>query len=286
MSKPTISLITCTLGRQDKLVRLLQSLTLQNARLFELILVDQNPPGYLSKVVEPYLSLFTIKHFHTPKGLSLGRNAGLAIAQGDFVAFPDDDCWYRPETIEKVISVFKVHNNPGFITGRTCDHENIPSVSPTLEYESKITRENYLSCGNSNAIFARTQTVRQLKGFDERLGVGAATPFQSGEEADLLLKAIDMKIALIYTPTLIIHHDQVQKADPIIYIERARKYGAGFGALMKKHKFGLATVSSRVSRSLARGLLHFLLLQLTEGRYKFAWARGIAYGYSHWPSSK
>ena len=283
MPKSILSLITCTLGRQDKLERLLTSLSLQNPELFELILVDQNPPDFLDKTIAPYLSKFTINHFHTAKGLSLGRNAGINAARGNFVAFPDDDCWYRPGTIEKVIEFFNNYKNAEFITGRTFDKNNIQSVSPTFEEEKKITRSNYLSCGNSNAIFAKTEAVRRLNGFDEQLGVGAKTPFQSGEEADLLLRAVDQKMTLIYTPNLIIHHDQVQKIDALAYIERAQKYGTGFGALMKKHDFGLITVSSRVFRSAVRGFLHFSLLQFTEGRYKLAWAKGIACGYRLWP---
>lgn len=275
-------MITCTLGRQDKLLRLLTSLTLQDASQFELILVDQNPPGFLNAMVDPFKSRFTIRHFHTPKGLSLGRNAGLRVAEGDLVAFPDDDCWYRPGTVQHIIELFERDKSCSIITGRTFDSTDIPSVSPTLDFETSIERTNYLLCGNSNAIFARTNSILKIGGFDERLGVGAATPFQSGEEADVLLKAINSKMNLMYTPKVIVHHDQVTKLDPVIYIERAAKYGAGFGALLKKHNFGAIVVGMRIFRSLVSGLLQCLRLNSVEARYKFAWARGIFRGYRQW----
>jgi glycosyltransferase involved in cell wall biosynthesis len=282
MNKPSLSLVTCTLGRQDKLLRLLESLTLQNVLDFELILVDQNPPGFLSPLVDPFKSRFTINHFHTPKGLSLGRNAGIKAAQGALVAFPDDDCWYRPGTISNIIALFEKNKNHDFITGRTFDNTNIPSVSPTFDFETPITRNNYLLCGNSNAIFARTNAVRQIGGFDERLGVGAATPFQSGEEADILLRAINEKMSLVYNPQIIVHHDQVTKLDPKVYIERAAKYGAGFGALLKKHNFSKIMVGTRIARSLVSGFLHYVKSNRIEARYKFAWAKGIYHGYRSW----
>lgn len=282
MNNLSLSLVTCTLGRQDKLQRLLESLVQQDASKFELILVDQNPPGFLDEMIEPFKSKFSINHFHTPKGLSLGRNAGIQVARGELIAFPDDDCWYRQNTVQKIIALFEESKNSDFITGRTFDSQNTPSVSPTLDFATPIKRDNYLSCGNSNAIFAKTNAVRKLHGFDIRLGVGAATPFQSGEEADLLLRAIDAQMGLAYNPLVIVHHDQVAKQDPETYILRASKYGTGFGALLKKNKFSAITVGMRIFRSLVRGVIYFIQLNTVEGRYKIAWAKGIFLGYKNW----
>lgn len=102
--------------------------------------------------------------------MSLGRNVGLQQAQGELVAFPDDDCWYRPGTLQQVGALFQTHPELNFITGRTCDAGNKPSLSPTLDTAAPIGRDNYLVCGNSNSIFARLAAVRRIGGFDERLG--------------------------------------------------------------------------------------------------------------------
>jgi glycosyltransferase involved in cell wall biosynthesis len=282
MAYPLASLITCTLGRKDKLDRLLKSLQQQAPEHFELILVDQNPPGFLDDVIAPYLQQFSIVHVHTAKGLSLGRNIGLRLAKGEFVAFPDDDCWYRPHTVQRVIELFAAHPELAFVTGRTCDAFEIPSLSPSLEHRVTISRKNYLNCGNSNSIFARNSAVQRIGGFDERLGVGAGTPFQSGEESDLVLAAIEAQMQLVYFPCLLVHHDQVETSSPDDYVSRARKYGAGYGALLRKHQFGNAYFASRVVRSLVRSLVHAAHLQWTESRYKRAWALGIWSGYRGW----
>jgi glycosyltransferase involved in cell wall biosynthesis len=283
MATTLVSLITCTLGRKDKLLRLLNSLQQQDSRQFQLILVDQNPPGFLDAELDPFKNLFSITHVRTAKGLSLGRNQGLRQAQGDLVAFPDDDCWYRPNTLAQVIGLFQAHGDLDFITGRTFDASNHPSLSPTLAVAARIGRDNYLVCGNSNSIFARTAALRRIGGFDERLGVGAATPFQSGEESDIVLSAIAADMRLAYFPELIVHHDQVDISNAAAYVERAEKYGAGYGAILRKHHFGSAYVCFRVLRSMARSLLYFTQLQWTEANYKRSWARGIWFGYWHWP---
>jgi glycosyltransferase involved in cell wall biosynthesis len=282
MEMPLVSLITCTLGRRDKLLRLLRSLERQNAGLFELVLVDQNAPGFLDAELEPFKRRFTIVHIHTAKGLSLGRNIGIQRARGSLVAFPDDDCWYRPHTLHQVIGLFQTHPGLDFITGRTLDANNVPSLSPTRKTVARIGRDNYLVCGNSNSIFSRMNAMRRIGGFDERLGVGASTPFQSGEESDLVLSAIAAKMQLTYFPELIVHHDQVNTSDATSYVERAAKYGAGYGAILHKHDFGVGYLCGRVLRSLVRSLLHVAQLQWTEANYKRSWALGIWSGYWDW----
>jgi glycosyltransferase involved in cell wall biosynthesis len=282
MATPMVSLITCTLGRKDKLLRMLQSLRQQDPLQFELILVDQNAPGFLDAELEPFRSQFSVTHLYTAKGLSLGRNAGLQSARADLVAFPDDDCWYRPGTIQQVIGLFHAHPGLDFISGRTRDANGMASLSPTLDHAVRIGRDNYLLCGNSNTIFARMSAVRRIGGFDERLGVGAATPFQSGEESDLLLSAMAAHMQLGYFPDLAVHHDQVDQSNAAAWVDRAAKYGAGYGAILRKHDFGAAYLCLRVLRSLLRSLLHAARLQGTEARYKYSWALGIWSGYWGW----
>lgn len=278
-----ISLITCTLGRKAPLIRLLESLIRMPPDQFELILVDQNEPEYLRSLIAPFAQQITIVHIHTAKGLSLGRNAGLRQAKGTLVAFPDDDCWYPLDTLERVNTLFNKYPELDFVTGRTCDADNKPSLSPSLAFRAAISRQNYLLCGNSNSIFARLRSVKGIGGFDERLGVGAPTPFQSGEESDLVISGIDAQMKLEYFPELVIHHDQVNTANAEDYINRAKKYGAGYGAILRKHHFGLVHFLSRVMRSLARSGLHGFQLQWKDARYKLFWAMGIWSGYWHWP---
>jgi len=86
-----VSLVTCTLGdRKERLVRLLNSLAQQTFGAFELIVVDQNPPGYLDEILQTYGAELCIKHVRSAPGLSVGRNLGLTVARGQIVGFPDE----------------------------------------------------------------------------------------------------------------------------------------------------------------------------------------------------
>lgn len=276
------SLIVCSVDRFDPLERLFASLQRQVHPDFEVVLVDQNDDARLHPLITRFAGAFKIRHVTSERGLSRARNVGIAQAEGELIAFPDDDCWYEPETLATVAAVFHERPDLDIATGRTLDADGRPSVSPTGDKETEITRANYLVCGNSNGIFLRRSTMERIGGFDERLGVGAATPFQSGEEADLLLRAVALGERLVYIPRIVVHHDQVEDGPAKRQIARAGKYGAGFGALLRKHRFSFPEVAYRMLRPLAGGATALLRGRPAEARRKWAWFAGICRGYRGW----
>jgi GT2 family glycosyltransferase len=277
------SLIVCTIDRFDQLERLFRSLAGQRHRDFEVIVVDQNTDDRLRALIDGFSASFLIRHIRSPKGLSRARNNGMAVAEGDYVCFPDDDCWYEADTLSTAATLFADHPDLAIVTGRTLDAEGLASVSPTGEARLALTRWNYLKCGNSNGIFVRRAALADIGGFDEDLGVGSESPFQSGEEADFLLRALAAGRQAMFFPELIVHHDQVTSEYGPRQVERARKYGRGFGALMRKQAFPAYYVGYRLFRPVAGWLAALVRFNLDAARYKRAWLIGILEGYATWP---
>ncbi|NLR99270.1 glycosyltransferase family 2 protein [Rhizobium sp. P38BS-XIX] len=277
------SLIVCTVDRFDQLERLFRSLAGQRHADFEVIVVDQNLDDRLRELIDRFSLDFTIRHIRSPKGLSRARNNGMAVATGDYVCFPDDDCWYEPDTLSTAAGLFSAHSELAIVTGRTLDAEGVASVSPTGETRLALTRWNYLKCGNSNGIFVRRVALAGIGGFDENLGVGSDSPFQSGEEADFLLRALSAGKGAMFFPELIVHHDQVTSEYGPRQVERARKYGRGFGALMRKQAFPFYYVGYRLFRPVAGWLAALARFNFDAARYKRAWLMGILEGYAAWP---
>ncbi|MCC0002575.1 MAG: glycosyltransferase family 2 protein [Methylobacteriaceae bacterium] len=205
---PRLSLLCCTVGRTEKLGRLLDSLIRQTVRDFELVVVDQNAPGVLDPVLALYAQALDIRHVRSEKGLSRARNVGLGHCRAKIVAFPDDDCWYPDALVEKILSMFDVEAQAGVITGRTVDAAGADSLGLFLDADATITKSNVWLSGNSNSLFIRTEIARKIGGFDETLGVGASTPFKSGEETDFLLRALATGARGLYRRDLRVHHDQ------------------------------------------------------------------------------
>jgi glycosyltransferase involved in cell wall biosynthesis len=277
------SLIVPTLGRKDELRKLLESLCAQSYRDFEIIVVDSNAPGFLKEVIDTYGSKLKIIHVSARPGLAAARNFGLAIATGNIVAFPDDDCWYDSNTLADALNKFKGQQSLAIVSGRTLDHEGKPSVSLFLERSARISRKNYLKCGNSASIFYRREVFADIGRFDIRLGVNSGTEFQSGEESDFLLRAVDAGLAAQFFPNLHVYHGQVDSALTDAHMRRARTYGLGFGALLRKHRFPAWQLAYRVGRPLLGSACYLFLGKFLLARYKWTWAWSIADGYRRWP---
>ena len=99
-----VSLIMPTINVTTELDLFLKSLKAQTYKDFELIVVDQNEGNEVFEIVKDYEEDFKIKYVKSDeKGLSLNRNRGLILMKGEIVGFPDDDCEYSSDTLEKVV---------------------------------------------------------------------------------------------------------------------------------------------------------------------------------------
>ncbi len=278
---PDFSLVVGTLGRAEPLARLLSSLRQQGDATFEVIIVDQNDGPVLAPVLDQFGDL-DLKRIVSSRGLSRARNAGLALVRGQVICFPDDDCWYSEGLLPRVSRLFGDERSLDIVSGRTIDLDGCPSVSPTGPLETEITRSNFLTCGNSNTLFFRRSAVERIGEFDDRLGVGSGTAFGSGEEADYLLRAFAEGLTARYIPKLHVFHEQVDAEISERTIDRAGRYGAGFGALMRKHRFGFGYFAYRQARTLARCALFAAQGDLDRAHYKWRWLRGVSQGYYGW----
>lgn len=277
MGAMSVSLVACTVGRRDRLARLLDSLKTQTNRAFELIVVDQSSGSDIEALLADFPVGRAVRYLRTERGLSRGRNIGLRHVSGQVVGFPDDDCWYSPDVIE---SVFRFFHKPDIdvLTGRTVDGRGVNSLSPYRSDSGGIDRHNVFQSGNSNTLFVRASVARDVGGFDETLGVGAATPFQSGEETDFLLRCLRKGHRLHFSHEFTVHHDQIDNSSAAQFT-RARIYSRGYGRLLRLHGYGAGYLAMRIGRAAARGAICLATGDQPRARQQFAWARGSIYGF-------
>jgi glycosyltransferase involved in cell wall biosynthesis len=275
---PEVSLVVSTLGRTREIERLLASLRAQTFKDFEVIVVNQNSDGRLDCVLSQHRSSLNLLEAKSARGLSLGRNTGIALVSGNIVAFPDDDCWYPPDLLNRVVATFHADQRLDLLSGRTADRENIPSLGVFHPTRRRIERGNVWRAGNSNTIFAKTSDERPLH-FDETLGVGAKSKFQSGEETDLLLRLLSQGARMLFDPDFVIHHDQVDVRDPDAGLRRAHAYAPGQGRVLRLSRYNHVQVLWFTARPLVRAGLAFLTGDIPLARYKMAWVSGVLAGY-------
>lgn len=275
------SLITSTLGRREPLTRLLRSLEQQTYRNFEIIVIDQNPVGFLDATLAPFASTLDLKHLHSPKGLSRGRNAALPQASGDMIGFPDDDCWYRRETLAELAELASQYPDYGMLLGRTTDAYGKNSIVRSLDADCDIDRLNVIDAANSNTIFVRHEAATAIGPFDERLGVGAPTPFQGAEDRDYVARALALGLTCRFVERLTIFHDQIETTDGN-HLARIRKYAFGDGAYYRKHEYGFSRILMMSAKAIGGIPLRILRRQPPEVRFKITYCRALIDGFRAW----
>jgi len=91
-SRPSVSVVIATYERHHAMDALVESLSRQTLRNFEVIVVDQSSVPWAPATTPPF-ELMTVQT--DIKGAVHARNLGAFYARGDVLAFTDDDC--RPD---------------------------------------------------------------------------------------------------------------------------------------------------------------------------------------------
>lgn len=239
MSSLGFSLIVPTINRTEELVELFESLVKQSYKKFDVIVVDQNSDDRVKNIIKKFSSQLKITHIETVQcGASKARNIGIERAQGGIITFPDDDCEYPTELLEKVNKILDKEIKYDGISLSSKDKSRIRGIARFDRKRKDIYKFNILKCCIEFGIFIRRESLGNIR-FDERLGVGASTPWWSDEGPDLLLRLINENRKFLYIPELTIYHpNPVWRYDKNTAI-RSRRYGCGRGQYLRKHKYPL-----------------------------------------------
>ena len=97
-----ISVIMLTYNRETLVKKAIESILAQTFEDFEFIIVDNGSNDKSGKIADDYAKKDKrIKVTHKERGnIGSGRNAGLDVAKGDYIAFIDDDDWCEPDFLE------------------------------------------------------------------------------------------------------------------------------------------------------------------------------------------
>ena len=223
-------LIVTSCDREAELERFFRSIANQTfAGQTEVVYVDQNlvRPASCDILAAP-VSLVELRTGGRT-ALSKARNLGLRRDLGDIVAFPDDDCWYEPNLLEKIAAYF--HGNPDvdcICTNVYDPDKNLPYGKRPVGVTRTITFANVFMLGISVGIFVRKEALLRAGAyFDETLGAG--TPIGSGEETELLARLLSAGCRIEYSGDLLVYHPVLAYSSDDIH--KYYRYGLGFGRL-------------------------------------------------------
>lgn len=256
---PTLSLVMATLGRTEQVERLFRSLAAQSFTDFEVIVVDQNDDDRLLPILGNNWP-FPVQRLHTPgeRGASRARNRGWRISRGDTLLFPDDDCWYSAGFLERSLNTMR-RLECDVLSGRAAD-ETGRSINGRFEpVAQRINPANVWTTGIEWMVFYRRTVLNAVNGFDDDIGIGAATPWQSSEHQDILIRAMAAGFTCWYDPAIAGHHEEIVLGRPDARtLRKARGYARGMGFVLRLHGYPLSRRGIYMVRPLGGGLVALL----------------------------
>lgn len=131
---PYFSVIVPVYNRREEVKDLLESLSQQSNKDFEVIIVEDGSTEPCEDVVHGYKDLIAIKYFHkSNEGRSIARNFGIGQAQGSYCVFFDSDCIIPPGYF-KVLAKELNDDYTDCFGGPDAAHESFSNIQKAINY--------------------------------------------------------------------------------------------------------------------------------------------------------
>jgi glycosyltransferase involved in cell wall biosynthesis len=178
LNRPLVSIIICTYNRSRLVKKAIRSALHQSYRNIELIIVDDgSTDGTAVQLAawaerEPRMVFVRQRNW----GQALARNAGLALARGEYVCFLDSDDWYLRDHVQRRVRLMERRPSLGMLHGGIVVR-GARAKQLVLDLEHPERKIHVSKCYVGGTFFARRSVLKRVGGFRE-------IPF--GEDHDLM----------------------------------------------------------------------------------------------------
>lgn len=272
-----LSIIIPTINRINELESLLYSIqTYVKNITYEVIIIDQNPKGYLDFLMYKFKDELNITHHLVDfKGLSKAKNFGVKIAKGDYLTFPDDDCKVFQETYSKALKLID-SKNVDIVFGRCIDDLGNDSVLNFKKESFYLNKNSMLGAFVEATGVIHKKVFEKGFFFDEKMGAGC---FHGAEEGyDWLYRIFtDSNFKVYYSTDIVFYHPQViLDKGSTQTVKRAFTYSCGNAYLCKKHSFYFRYFKRLILITFLIPI--FLIINRRKAKYYFSEFLGLLTG--------
>jgi glycosyltransferase involved in cell wall biosynthesis len=275
MDPPAISIVIPTRDRPERVLACVVSALGTGYPRLEILVVDNAPSSDATQRAIASAGFSGVRYVREPRaGTSRARNRGLRAADGELVAFVDDDVLVDPDWATALAHGFSIDSNVDCVTG--------PIVAAELETEAQVLIEEYGgfdkgferrlldpsdppegaplfpytagTLGSGANMAFRRSAILALGGFDVALGGG--TTSRGGEDLAAFLGILLSGSRLAYEPAMLVRHHHHRS-----YAQLRRVllgYGIGLGAYLARTVVDDPRQLVAIGRRLPRGLAYVL----------------------------
>ena len=223
---PSLSVVICTKDRAVRLTRLLGSLRRMEPdptfRSIEFVVIDNASVDTATR--DAVAAFDGMRYVHEPRtGLNFARNAALAAASGDLIAYLDDDVVVDRWWLQGLAEAWRGRPDAGGFTGLVLPFRLDTEAQRLFEsrggFGRGFRRLEYRRERHDNPLFPTgagsvgawcnmafdRQLLITLGGFDEALDTGA--PLPGGGDLDIFYRVLRAGRPMIYEPRYTVFHE-------------------------------------------------------------------------------
>ncbi|WP_342343876.1 glycosyltransferase family 2 protein [Chthonobacter albigriseus] len=262
-----MSIIIPAYNAETYLARTLRTAVHQSYRTVEILIVnDGSTDSTLSIAQEFAASDPRIRILNTPNGgVAAARNAGLAAAAGELVAFLDADDLWHPEKIRRQVDALRSCNGPEWgavftLHRRIDEFDDVISQGATVIYSGDILARHFYfkSVGNGSALLVRRDAALAVGGYDSSYraaGIGGC------EDFDFEMKIV-ARYKVAFVPEFLVGYRVYEGS---MSSNRARM-AEGMIATTRNHLEANPQLSEETRRWIMAGALHYARVNFLRAR--------------------
>lgn len=150
-----ISVIMLTYNREKLVIRAIESILAQTYPDFEFIIVDNGSTDRSGEIADKYAAKDDrIRIIHRGRGnIGAGRNTGLDAAQGEYIAFIDDDDWAESDFLEFLLNLIEENQADVAICGATGKAFDVKKIMPAEDALIELLRRKKFNAGFPTKMF-------------------------------------------------------------------------------------------------------------------------------------
>ena len=221
---PLVTVVVCTRDRTRQLQDCLCSLSKLIYRNIEVLVVDNAPvTNETKKLMQSTFPAF--RYMVEPRpGLDWARNCAIEHANGEIIAYTDDDVVVDPLWIKALVDVFVDDSAVMAVTGNVLAYELETQAQINFERNggfgrgfkrqwykvdklSSTQRSFHIGAGKfgtgANMAYRR-KVFEQIGGFDPALDVGTVT--NGGGDLEMFFRVLEEGYTLVYEPVAVVWH--------------------------------------------------------------------------------
>jgi GT2 family glycosyltransferase len=229
-----ISIALCTRNGAERLADNLPTFETIEDHNFELLIVDDGSEDNTIEIVQRFLKSTSLNArllTQPPGGLSVARNLATQEAQGEVIAYIDDDARPHPLWLHYLRVAFARNPDAGAAGGPNLAPEPHSLQSALISASSgnashvlldDTTAEHLPGCN----LAVRRDLLREAEGFDPQFHT-------AGDDVDLCWRLLDAGYELAFHPAACVFHDR--RPDVTSFLRQQRGYGHAEALLSLKH---------------------------------------------------